>query len=271
MGADKDRYRPNIIEINSSVQSMVACFIADKVFLQTMENHYQKIAVLTGAGISAESGIGTFRSADGLWENHRLEDVATPEAFDRNPEQVQKFYNERRQQLLSTEITPNPAHKALAKLEKHFLGSFLLVTQNIDDLHERAGSQNLIHMHGELLKARCSLSGKIFSLTSSLSVTDTCTCCRQRGALRPQVVWFGEIPLQMETIYRQLSECDLFISIGTSGSVYPAAGFVECANLAGAHTVELNLERSSVGDAFKEHRHGPASRVVETFVKTLIN
>ncbi|WP_444928658.1 Sir2 family NAD+-dependent deacetylase [Microbulbifer sp. SSSA002] len=236
-----------------------------------MKKTYQKIVVLTGAGISAESGIGTFRGADGLWENYRLEDVATPEAFARDPVLVQRFYNERRQQLLSTEIAPNPAHLALAELERKFHGDFLLVTQNIDNLHERAGSERLIHMHGELLKARCCLSGELFSLNSDLTVTDTCNCCQQPGTLRPHVVWFGEMPLEMETIYGALSECDLFISIGTSGNVYPAAGFVECANLAGAHTVELNLERSNVGDAFQEHRHGPASLVVDRFVSEIIN
>ncbi|WP_444907167.1 Sir2 family NAD+-dependent deacetylase [Microbulbifer sp. SSSA008] len=236
-----------------------------------MKKQYQKIVALTGAGISAESGIGTFRGADGLWENHRLEDVATPEAFDRNPALVHRFYNERRQQLLSADIHPNPAHLALAELEQKFQGDYLLVTQNIDNLHERAGSEQLIHMHGELLKARCRRSGKLYPLDSDLSITDTCSCCQQAGNLRPHVVWFGEMPLEMETIYQALSDCDLFISIGTSGNVYPAAGFVECANQAGAHTIELNLERSSVGDAFKEHRHGLASQVVDTFIKEIIN
>ncbi|QFT56503.1 Sir2 family NAD+-dependent deacetylase [Microbulbifer sp. THAF38] len=231
---------------------------------------YQRIVVLTGAGISAESGIRTFRGVDGLWENQRIEDVATPEAFERNPQLVQRFYNERRQQLLSGAIAPNPAHRALAELEKEFSGDFLLVTQNIDDLHERAGSSNLIHMHGELLKARCSVSGQLFSLQGELQVTDRCDCCGLSGTLRPHVVWFGEMPLQMETIYAALSQCDLFISIGTSGNVYPAAGFVECANLAGAHSVELNLEPSSVGDAFAEHRYGPASKIVGSFVQELL-
>ncbi|WP_444920151.1 Sir2 family NAD+-dependent deacetylase [Microbulbifer sp. CnH-101-G] len=231
---------------------------------------YQRIVVLTGAGISAESGIRTFRGADGLWENQRIEDVATPEAFERNPQLVQRFYNERRQQLLYGDIAPNPAHRALAELEKEFTGDFLLVTQNIDDLHERAGSSNPIHMHGELRKARCSISGQLFSLQGELQVTDRCDCCGLSGTLRPHVVWFGEMPLQMETIYAALSQCDLFISIGTSGNVYPAAGFVECANLAGAHSVELNLEPSSVGDAFAEHRYGPASKIVGSFVQELL-
>ncbi|WP_444902623.1 Sir2 family NAD+-dependent deacetylase [Microbulbifer sp. SSSA007] len=231
---------------------------------------YQSIVVLTGAGVSAESGIRTFRGADGLWENHRIEDVATPEAFARNPRLVQRFYNERRRQLLSGEINPNSAHHALARLEQEFSGEFLLVTQNIDDLHERAGNSNLIHMHGELLKVRCSTSGQLFPIESDLDTSDLCHCCALRGTLRPHVVWFGEMPLQMRSIYDALSRCDLFISIGTSGNVYPAAGFVECANQAGAHSVELNLERSSVGDAFAEHRYGPASEVVDYFVRDLL-
>lgn len=231
---------------------------------------YNRIVILTGAGISAESGIRTFRDADGLWEKHRLEDVATPEAFERNPELVQRFYNARRQQLLSGEVVPNSAHLALARLEREFPGDLLLVTQNIDDLHERAGSESLIHMHGELLKMRCSNSGELFPIREDLATDALCNCCQRSGTLRPHVVWFGEMPLEMERINRALSECDLFISIGTSGNVYPAAGFVECANAAGAHTVELNLERSSVGDAFAEHRHGPASEVVSSYIRELL-
>ena len=232
--------------------------------------NYRRIVILTGAGISAESGIRTFRSADGLWENHRVEDVATPEAFGRDPALVQRFYNERRRQLLSGDIAPNAAHIALAQLEREFSGEVLLVTQNIDDLHERAGSRNLVHMHGELLKARCSWSGDTYPISGDLSVDDVCACCGEKGLLRPHVVWFGEMPLQMDRIYRALMECDLFISIGTSGNVYPAAGFVEWANRAGAHSVELNLERSNVGDAFAEHRHGPASQVVKEFADELL-
>lgn len=232
--------------------------------------NYQRIVVLTGAGISAESGIRTFRGADGLWENHRLEDVATPEAFERDPELVQRFYNARRRQLLSGAVMPNAAHRALAELEAQFPGECLLVTQNIDDLHERAGSHNLIHMHGELLKARCRITGDLFPIADDLTTEMPCPCCNEPGNLRPHVVWFGEMPLQMERIYDALSACDLFISIGTSGNVYPAAGFVECANLAGAHTVELNLERSSVGDAFAEHRQGQASKVVTGYVRELL-
>ncbi|MBB3062576.1 Sir2 family NAD+-dependent deacetylase [Microbulbifer rhizosphaerae] len=231
---------------------------------------YQHIVVLTGAGVSAESGIRTFRGADGLWENHRLEDVATPEAFDRDPELVQRFYNERRRQLLSPQIAPNAAHQALAELEREFPGDLLLVTQNIDDLHERAGSRNLIHMHGELLKARCGNTGSLYPIRGDLRTGDPCNCCGVSGSLRPHVVWFGEMPLEMERISDALSGCDLFISIGTSGNVYPAAGFVECANAAGAHSVELNLEPGSTHDAFHEHRYGPASEVVAGFVRELL-
>ncbi len=230
----------------------------------------ENIVILTGAGISAESGIKTFRAADGLWEDHRVEDVATPEAFLRNP-LVQNFYNQRRQQLLTPAIQPNAAHRALAKLEKAFpAGKVLLVTQNIDDLHERAGSRNLIHMHGELLKGRCQTSGGLVDLDHDLTVSLPCPLCGGKGCLRPHVVWFGEMPLQMEAIYRALSQCDRFISIGTSGNVYPAAGFVEEANRHGAHTVELNLEPSQRLTAFAEHQHGLASELVPAYVEALI-
>lgn len=231
----------------------------------------ENIVILTGAGISAESGIKTFRAADGLWENHRVEDVATPEAFLRNPLLVQNFYNQRRQKLLTPAIQPNAAHRALAKLEKAFpAGKVLLVTQNIDDLHERAGSRNLIHMHGELLKGRCQTSGGLVDLDHDLTVNLPCPLCGGKGCLRPHVVWFGEMPLQMEAIYRALSQCDRFISIGTSGNVYPAAGFVEEANRHGAHTVELNLEPSQRLTAFAEHQHGLASELVPAYVEALI-
>ena len=197
--------------------------------------------------------------------------MATPEAFLRNPLLVQNFYNQRRQQLLTPAIQPNAAHRALAKLEKAFpAGKVLLVTQNIDDLHERAGSRNLIHMHGELLKGRCQTSGGLVDLDHDLTVNLPCPLCGGKGCLRPHVVWFGEMPLQMETIYRALSQCDRFISIGTSGNVYPAAGFVEEANRHGAHTVELNLEPSQRLTAFAEHQHGLASELVPAYVEELI-
>ena len=231
----------------------------------------ENIVILTGAGISAESGIKTFRAADGLWENHRVEDVATPEAFLRDATLVQNFYNKRREQLLSAAIKPNAAHRALAKLEQALpAGQVLLVTQNIDNLHERAGSGNLIHMHGELLKGRCQASGGLVEVTGELTPTLPCPLCGAKGCLRPHVVWFGEMPLEMERIYQALARCDRFISIGTSGNVYPAAGFVEEANRHGAHTVELNLEPSQRLTAFAEHRHGLATELVPAYVEELI-
>ena len=230
----------------------------------------ERIVILTGAGISAESGIRTFRGADGLWENHRLEDVATPEAWHRDPALVQRFYNERRQRLLEADITPNLAHQALARLEETFAGHVLLVTQNIDNLHERGGSRNIIHMHGELFKARCTRSGKVVEVKANLDTHEPCQCCHPPGRLRPHVVWFGEIPLQMDEIQQALSCCDLFVSIGTSGNVYPAAGFVEMANHAGAHSLELNLEPSQVHTAFHEHRTGLASELVPLWVDEIL-
>ncbi len=201
-----------------------------------MSGRPKKIVVLTGAGISAESGIQTFRAADGLWENHRVEDVASPEGFKRNPGLVQRFYNERRRKLLEPGISPNDGHLALARLEREFKGDFLLVTQNIDDLHERAGSKNLIHMHGELFKVRCLDSEKIFVWKEDITPASACPCCGKSGVLRPHIVWFGEMPLFMDRISAALEECDLFLSIGTSGNVYPAAGFVRIAAEAGART-----------------------------------
>lgn len=228
------------------------------------------IVVLTGAGISAESGIRTFRASDGLWEDHRVEDVATPEAFERDPELVHKFYNQRRQQLLSEEVKPNAAHYALAQLETAFPGQVLVVTQNIDNLHERAGSKRLIHMHGELLNLRCASSGEVYPNEQDTSPADLCACCGSGGNLRPDIVWFGEMPLQMIEIEQAIDQCSLFLSIGTSGNVYPAAGFVEWANQTGARTVEINLEPSKQHTAFDEHVHGLASEQVPVFVDALI-
>lgn len=231
----------------------------------------QSIVVLTGAGISAESGIRTFRAADGLWEDHRIEDVATPGAFARNPLLVQRFYNERRRQLLDPAIQPNAAHRALAELESRWPGEFLLVTQNVDDLHERAGSGRLIHMHGELLKMRCLRSNEVFTVSDDITPERRCTCCNATGTLRPHIVWFGEEPLRMAEIDHALASCTLFLSIGTSGNVYPAAGFVQAARRAGAHTVELNLEPSLGASHFAEKRHGRASAIVPVFVAQLLD
>ncbi len=228
---------------------------------------YRSIVVLTGAGISAESGIKTFRAADGLWENHRIDDVATPEAFARNPELVQRFYNQRRQQLLDG-ITPNLAHRALADFAQRHEGEFTLITQNIDDLHEKAGS-SVIHMHGELLKSRCLKSGKVQTCEEDILVDSVCLCCKQPGTLRPHIVWFGEMPLYMNDIQHALEACDLFVAIGTSGNVYPAAGFFQLAKAAGADTLELNLEASVNGSAFDYCLQGPASSLVPAVFQTL--
>ncbi|UTW45550.1 NAD-dependent protein deacylase [bacterium SCSIO 12696] len=235
-----------------------------------MANQFHSIVVLTGAGISAESGIRTFRAIDGLWEEHRIEDVASPEGFQRNPEFVHRFYSERRQQLLGDDIKPNLAHQALAHFEQAWQGNFLLVTQNIDDLHERSGSQNLIHMHGELLKMRCSNSGQLYPWREASTVDSLCECCSPAAKLRPHVVWFGEMPLEMERIYQALEQCDLFVSIGTSGNVYPAAGFFQVAHQAGAHTVELNLEPSASASKFAEQEYGPATELVPEFFNQLL-
>ncbi|MBN7820650.1 Sir2 family NAD+-dependent deacetylase [Bowmanella yangjiangensis] len=229
---------------------------------------YKNIVVLTGAGISAESGLKTFRDNDGLWENHRVEDVATPEAFAANPQLVYAFYNARRQQLLTGDVLPNAAHHALVNLEKGCKGQFLLITQNVDNLHQQAGSQNLLAMHGELLKARCTHSQQIVDMHRTFNGDDRCSCCRPAQPLRPHIVWFGEMPLFMEQIMDAIWNADLFISIGTSGNVYPAAGFVEEAIHAGAHTVELNLESSP--SQFAEKRQGRATQLVPDYVSALL-
>lgn len=232
---------------------------------------HDPIVILTGAGISKESGLDTFRDADGLWSKVRLEDVATPEAFARDPERVQAFYNARRASLLDPAIQPNAAHTALARLESEWPGDVLLVTQNIDDLHERAGSKALIHMHGEMLKVRCERCGGVTLWREDLAADTACPACARTGGMRPHVVWFGEMPFEMDRIYDALAHCGLFLSIGTSGNVYPAAGFVREARLqAGARAVELNLEPSADVTAFHETRHGPATEIVPAYVEELL-
>jgi NAD-dependent deacetylase len=229
------------------------------------------IVILTGAGISAESGLETFRGAGGLWCGHRVEDVATPEAFALNPAMVHEFYNMRRQNLLKPEINPNPAHFALAELERKWPGEVLVVTQNIDDLHERAGTKNLIHMHGEVLKAFCHFCRSNTPCRDDLSVEMTCSSCSKKGGIRPDIVWFGEMPYRMDKIFDALSNCDLFLSIGTSGNVYPAAGFVGEALRHGAMTAELNLEPSLNAAVFHESLAGPASITVPDFVRSVLS
>ena len=230
-----------------------------------------RIVILTGAGISKESGLHTFRDADGIWAKVSIEDVATPEAFARDPDRVHAFYNDRRQGLLSQEVVPNAAHRALAALEAAWPGEVLLVTQNIDDLHERAGSKNLLHMHGEILKARCLACGAVSTWAADMGRDSLCPACDTAGRLRVHVVWFGEMPFEMERIQSALSDCTHFLSIGTSGNVYPAAGFVQEARFGGrAHTVELNLEPSEGHSLFAERIYGRASEVVPAYVERLL-
>jgi len=229
-----------------------------------------RVVVLTGAGISAESGINTFRGVDGLWEGHRIEDVASPEGFARDPEMVYRFYNDRRRQLVQPEIKPNAAHFALAKLEEALGDDFMLVTQNIDDLHKRAGSKRLLPMHGELRRARCTRCLGLPDWDGDFDDKTVCTDCEKAGGLRPHVVWFGEMPLFMDDIYANLMQCNVFAAIGTSGHVYPAAGFVEVAYQAGARSVELNLEKSLVASAFDEGRYGKATEIVPQWVDEIL-
>ena len=223
-----------------------------------------KIVILTGAGISAESGLSTFRAQNGLWEGYDVNDVATYEGYMRNPVAVHDFYNMLRRKLQNPEVKPNTAHFALAQLELK-LGSdnVLIVTQNVDNLHEQAGSKNIIHMHGELLKVRNEKTGQIIDSYYDVNY-------HENKLIRPHIVWFGEIPLQMEEIYNALSQADYFISIGTSGNVYPAAGFVQIANQVGAKTIELNLEPSLGKNLFQTKIYGPASRVVPEFIEKFI-
>ena len=235
-----------------------------------MVSKYKRIVVLTGAGISAESGIQTFRAKDGLWEKYKLEDVATLDGYKRNPQLVLDFYNKRRQDFCSSDCQPNAAHYALAELEEKFDGDFLLVTQNIDNLHEKAGSKNIIHMHGELLKARCAKTNQIVNCNEDLSSHDFCTCCQYPLPLRPHIVWFGEMPLGLDIIYHHLAQADLFIAIGTSGTVYPAAGFVEEAQSVGAESIEINLEPSEVHNHFDIVEQGKASDLVPNLVKKIL-
>ncbi|MBC7986471.1 MAG: NAD-dependent deacylase [Sphingomonadaceae bacterium] len=225
------------------------------------------IVILTGAGLSAESGIATFRGPGGLWEGHRVEDVCTPQALARNPELVHRFYDARRAKL--AEVEPNAAHLALARLDTEWPGELLIVTQNVDDLHERAGAERLIHMHGELKSALCAQCGDRRPWEGSLPPESLCAACGA-AALRPDIVFFGEMPYRMEAIERALARADLFVSIGTSGAVYPAAGFVQTARYCGARTLELNLEPSEGSFLFGESRMGPAGELVPTWVDEVL-
>lgn len=228
----------------------------------------RSIVILTGAGISAESGVATFRGADGLWEGHRIKEVATPTAFERDPVLVHRFYDARRAKLDA--VHPNAAHDALAKLDQHWRGPFLLVTQNVDDLHERAGSTRLLHMHGELRKGWCLACDQRFPWSGAMGESAACPACLHAGRIRPDIVWFGEMPYGMERIDEALRDCDLFVAIGTSGLVYPAAGFVQTARYVGARCVELNLELTQGSVFFDESRFGRATETVPAFVDALI-
>lgn len=224
-----------------------------------------RITVLTGAGISAESGLATFRASDGLWEQHLIEDVATPEGFTADPALVHRFYNARR--AAAAAALPNPAHKALAELARHH--DLTLITQNVDDLHERGGSPEVIHMHGSLTAALCASCDARWTAPMVMSPADPCPTCRAQ-ATRPDIVWFGEIPYHMDRIWQALETTDLFAAIGTSGNVYPAAGFAQHASRMGADCIELNLEASATARDFSRHIHGPASRTVPDWVASLI-
>jgi NAD-dependent deacetylase len=228
----------------------------------------RNIVILTGAGISAESGLATFRGSDGLWEGHRVEDVATPEAFRRDPELVHAFYDARRARL--KEVEPNAAHVALARLDLEWPGGLLIVTQNVDHLHERAGARRLLHMHGELNSAWCLACEARLPWADDLSPLPPCPACGEPGRLRPDIVWFGEMPYEMERIDRALMDADLFVSIGTSGNVYPAAGFVQTARYVGARTLEMNLEPSLGSFLFHESRTGPAGELVPAWVEEML-
>ncbi len=231
----------------------------------------KNIVILTGAGISAESGIDTFRAAGGLWENHRVEDVATPEGFAKDPVLVHRFYNLRRAALKTVE--PNPAHIALAKLEKGLTasgGKLTLITQNVDDLHERGGAEEVIHMHGILTAMLCGICENRWDYLEDASPEMVCPKCYAKGACRPDIVWFGEMPYAMHIIEERIAQCDLFVSIGTSGAVYPAAGFVQMAKALGKETLELNLERSQGSHFFDESRLGPAGQLVPKWVDEIL-
>jgi len=228
----------------------------------------RNIVILTGAGISAESGLATFRGPDGLWEGHRVEDVATPEAFARDPALVQAFYDARRARLASVE--PNAAHLALARLDAEWPGDLLIVTQNVDDLHERAGAGRVLHMHGELKSAWCLACDARVQWQADLSGGTCCPSCGMPGHLRPDIVWFGEMPYEMDRIERALMDADLFVSIGTSGAVYPAAGFVQTARYRGARTLEINLEPSLGSFHFQERRAGTAGSLVPEWVDNIL-
>lgn len=227
-----------------------------------------KIVILTGAGISAESGLKTFRDDGGLWEGHRVEDVATPEAFGRNPGLVHEFYNQRRRDLKKVE--PNAAHQALARLARDSKHEVMLITQNVDDLHERGGSPEVFHMHGQLREKRCEWCQESSECEVDLSQEDECSSCHRNGGMRPHIVWFGEMPFFLDLIEEALFSAELFVSIGTSGAVYPAGNFVNLAKAGGARTVEINLAQTEVSHSFDEVKLGEAGEAVPVWVAEMM-
>lgn len=233
-----------------------------------MMSKYKNIVILTGAGISAESGLSTFRSEDGLWNKHRVEDVATIEAFFRNPDYVHEFYNEMRPELFAAE--PNAAHKAITTLQEKYPAQISVITQNVDTLHEKAGNQNVYHIHGQINQMVCLNCGHVFESWGEFSSEDACEQCGAKAMLKPNIVFFGEDLLCMDKVDTLLRTCDLFISVGTSGVVYPAAGFVQIAKMFGADTYEFNMEQTSNNRLFDEHIYGPAGTTLPAFVEKMI-
>ena len=233
-----------------------------------MDKKYKSIVVLTGAGISAESGLATFRSSNGLWNNHRVEDVATIEAFQRNPEFVHDFYNQMKPELLAAK--PNPAHLALTKLQDNYPAPVSIITQNVDTLHEKAKSRNIYHIHGQINQAVCLNCGHVLETWNDVTTETVCPQCSIAGMMKPNIVFFGENLLYMDKVERLLASCDLFISVGTSGVVFPAAAFVQTAKLYGAETYEFNLEKTSNNFYFDHHIFGKAGETLPPFVDALL-
>ncbi|MBP5215163.1 MAG: NAD-dependent deacylase [Alphaproteobacteria bacterium] len=233
-----------------------------------MTRIYKNIVILSGAGISAESGLATFRSENGLWNHHRVEDVATVEGFMRNPEYVHEFYNEMRPELF--EAQPNPAHFAITELQQNYPYEVSVITQNVDTLHEKAGNKNVYHIHGQINQIVCFHCGKVFETWGDVHSDDKCENCGARGFLKPNIVFFGENLLYMDKVDRLLKNCDLFISVGTSGVVYPAAGFVQIAKFSGAETCEINMEKTSNNSLFDRHIYGKAGTALPELVKQLL-
>ena len=255
--------------MEEKILSRDVLIVRDGVKINTMKNKFKNIVVLTGAGISAESGIRTFRDSNGLWEDHAIEDVASPEGFQRDPSLVYRFYNARREQLYNDQrVAPNAAHKALAKLQRDTNANFTLITQNVDNLHERGGSENVLHMHGRLDQMRCTSCASVHPSPVAFNEDSSCPSCDTKGSLRPNIVWFGEMPFYLEQAAQELERSDLFMCIGTSGLVYPAAQFVSLTNPK-CMRVEFNLNHTPASSQFSEVVHGPAGQTVPDFIESL--